>query len=88
MRWTNIKTLSASDDRATSDSVPLLCFVQAFLNPVFYSGTLTMFTTHASSNFVFLQGLVQTDTVCFHIRSLLAGSTQSDPRVLRGSTWR
>ncbi|KIJ90121.1 hypothetical protein K443DRAFT_686956 [Laccaria amethystina LaAM-08-1] len=70
MRWTNIKTLSASDDRATSDSVPLLCFVQAFWNPVFYSG------------------LVQTDTVCFHIRSLLAGSTQSDPRVLRGSTWR
>lgn len=36
---TTIKTLSASDDRATSD---LLCFVQPFWKPVFHSGALRL----------------------------------------------
>jgi hypothetical protein len=70
--WTNIlKTLSASDDRKTSDSVRLLGFVQPFSKLVFHSGTFTVVTTHTSSNPAFLQGLIQTDAVCFRIRSKL-----------------
>ena len=42
----------------------LLCFLQSSSKPAFHSGTLTVFATHTSSNPVFLQGLIQIDTLC------------------------
>ena len=63
-RGTSIKTVTSNDQRRFSPglSSPL---VQPFSKPAFHFRTLTVFTTHTSSNPVFPQGLIQIDAYLF-----------------------
>ena len=67
MGGTSFKTPHACNVEQPATFSPGLSspFVQPFSKPAFHFRTLTVFTTHSSSNLVFPQGLIQIDAYLF-----------------------